>query len=153
MKTTLANTRRALLARKFLGLSTLMAVAAMGSLPAGAETISKPPSVLAVDGLSVVGLDGVAPDTAPVPVVTAELRYPNRAMDKGKEGWLIVEIAIDETGVPYDAEVVRSEASLLFNQSSIEALEKFRFAPATLDGKAVAVEGKRYKVIYNIKDG
>lgn len=153
MKTTSAKNRRMPAANTLLSLSTFLGLAVAGTVPAAAETSYQPPSVLAVDGLTVVGQEDLVPDTAPIPVVMADLPYPPRAMDRGKEGWLIVEIAIDETGVPYDAEVVRSEGSVLFNQSSLKALEKFRFAPATLDGKAVAVKGKRYKVIYNLKDG
>lgn len=153
MKSTFANTRRLSSAKKRLGLATLLALAATISAPAEADTAYSAPSVLAVEGLTVVGQDGVTPDTAPVPVTMTKLSYPSRAMDRGKEGWLIVELAIDETGVPYDAEVVRYEGSVLFNQSSLKAFENFRFAPATLDGKAVAVTGKRYKVVYNLKDG
>lgn len=153
MKSTFAHTRRLSSAKSRLGLSTLLALAATISVPAAADTAYQAPSVLAVEGLTVVGQDGVAPDTAPVPVSMTKLSYPSRAMDRGKEGWLIVELAIDETGIPYDAEVVRSEGSVLFNHSSLKAVESFRFAPATLDGKAVAVTGKRYKVVYNLKDG
>ncbi len=153
MKSIFANTRRSSSVKTYLGLSAFFALAAAVSVPAEADTAYHAPSVLAVDGLTVVGQDGVTPDTAPVPVSMSKLSYPSRAMDRGKEGWLIVELAIDETGIPYNAEVVRSEASTLFNQSSLKAFENFRFAPATLDGKAVAVTGKRYKVVYNLKDG
>lgn len=152
MKKTFASIRRTRPATKILGASALMGLVAMSSVSAHAETTYRMSPELAGKGLSVVGQDGIAPDTAPVPVFQAELDYPRRAMDKNQQGWLIVEMDIDAAGVPYNTKVVRSDASPLFNRSSLDALEKFRFSPATLGGKAVAVEGKRYKVIYNLKE-
>lgn len=135
-----------------IGVPALLGLALLTGGAASADTAFMPQPESERFKLSVVGLDGVVPDTAPFAIVTSDLRYPPRALDIGKEGWLIVEMAIDEKGMPYNAEVVSSVGDPAFHRSALRAIKKFRFAPAMLDGKAVGVEGKRFKISFNLKN-
>jgi len=132
---------------------TLVCGSILASTSATAESHAGFDPARVVADLSVVGAQGIVPDTAPLVVETAEIQYPNRAIDKGLDGWVIVEIDIDENGMPYNAEIVRSEASPLLHQPAMKALKKYRFIPATLNGKAVGIEGKRYKITYELREG
>jgi len=132
---------------------TLVCGILTASTSAGAESSLKSDSALSIAGLTVVGSKGTSPDTAPSVIEAAEINYPVRAIDKGREGWVIVEIDIDANGLPYNEEIVRSEASALLQKPALQALKKYRFAPATLNGNAVGVEGKRFKITYSLHGG
>jgi len=123
------------------------------STTASAESSIKSNPAPSIVGLTVVGSKDTTPDTAPSVIEAAEIKYPIRAIDKGRDGWIIVEIDIDENGLPYNEEIVRSEASSLLHKPALKALKKYRFAPATLNGNAVGVEGKRFKITYSLRDG
>lgn len=137
---------------KRLSIPALLGFAILTGGPASADTTFLPAPESERFRLSVVGLEGVIPDTAPVTITKRNIRYPMAAEDFGREGWVIVEMDIDEEGVPYNTEIVSSQAGSMFHRSALNALQDFRFAPATLDGKAVAVEGKRFKVSYSFTE-
>lgn len=139
---------------KILSLSALLGLTVVASFPASAGKASKATykPTTAVEGLTVVGTNGLAPDTAPLAIDAPEVRYPFSAAERDQEGWVIVEMDIDEKGRPYNTAIVRADADRVFHRSSLRALKKFRFVPATLDGQAVAVTGKRYKISYSFQD-
>ncbi len=139
--------------RTVTSIFTLVCGTILASTSATAESPAGFDPARVVAGLSVVGAQDIVPDTAPLVIETAEIQYPARAMDKGLDGWVIVEIDIDENGMPYNAKIVRSEASPLLRRPALKALKKYRFIPATLNGNAVGVEGKRYKITYALLDG
>jgi protein TonB len=101
--------------------------------------------------VEVMGATGTRPDSQPVPTERVSPKYPPRALEISREGWVVVELDIDEYGRPLNPEVVATGESSLFNNSAVSAIKKFRFKPATLDGKAVPVTGKRYKVVYALQ--
>lgn len=139
------------LARKAAVLALLGAAIAVPSLSgASAMTLKADPASLA-STVEVMGATGIRPDTQPEPLERATPKYPPRALEISREGWVVVELDIDEYGRPLNPEIVARSESSLFNASAKSAIRKFRFKPATLDGKAVPVSGKRYKVVYALK--
>lgn len=153
MKSTFETSPRTFSAFKFLSFSALLGVTVATSFPASAGMALAAKTTVPANGLAVVGMAGTVPDTAPVILAKAELRYPYLPDGKSQEGWVIVELDIDAKGRPYNASVVQSDGGKVFHRSSLRALKKFRYAPATLDGVPVAVTGKRYKISYNYTDG
>ncbi|MCX6138766.1 MAG: TonB family protein [Ignavibacteriales bacterium] len=75
---------------------------------------------------------------APKPGGIVQPVYPESARKSGLEGTVWVKIWIDEEGVPQKADIIKSDAGD-FNQASIDAAMKWRFTPAMLKGKPVAV--------------
>lgn len=64
--------------------------------------------------------------------------YPDVARWARIEGRVIIEIVVDEEGTVYrDARVLRSIPAL--NQPAIDAVRRWRFEPARLDGEPVPV--------------
>lgn len=124
-------------------LATTPASAALTDLPSLSEKVSL---------LEVVGVEGLAPDTLPEPTKRSVPRYPFRAVEDGREGWVIVQLDVDAGGKPLNAQVVEAVGGPYFNRASLKALKKFRFKPATLEGKAVAVTNVRYKFTYALTD-
>jgi TonB family protein len=76
--------------------------------------------------------------------------YPLEAQRLKLEGVSVVRLVIDTHGVPRNVTTAHSIAETAFishrdvaaevDRSAVECVKKFRFAPATLDGKPVATE-------------
>jgi protein TonB len=67
------------------------------------------------------------------------LRYPEVARLAGIEGNVVIQLLIDENGVPSNPVVLRSAGQIL-NEAAEEALLKQRFKPGKQRGKAVRVQ-------------
>jgi beta-lactamase regulating signal transducer with metallopeptidase domain len=81
--------------------------------------------------------------SAPVLIYSAEAEFPKSAKDVGSkfEGTCLIELVVDETGVPEDVHVVRTLRKD-FDESSIESVRQYRFKPAMKAGTPVAVSLK-----------
>jgi protein TonB len=65
--------------------------------------------------------------------------YPEMARKAGVEGTVIVQIIIDEEGVPRDPVILRSASDLL-DDAAVEAVMRQRFTPGRQRGRAVKVK-------------
>lgn len=75
-----------------------------------------------------------------MPSVLSEVRptYPKSARDQRLEGAVVMDILIDEAGDVRQTTLV--EGPEVFRPGALEAIKKFKFRPAKVDGKAVAVK-------------
>lgn len=80
----------------------------------------------------------------PVPLSEVRPVYPKEARDKQIEGSVAMDVLIDDKGKVRLASVI--EGSEIFRASALEAMKKFLFRPAKVDGKPVAV-----RIRYSIK--
>lgn len=78
-----------------------------------------------------------------MPQVLEEIRpkYPPSQKKAGVEGRVVFDILIDAKGKVRQANIVKSLGED-FDQAAYEAMMRFRFRPATMDDKAVAVKIK-----------
>ena len=60
--------------------------------------------------------------------------YPPPAIRIHMNGFVVVECIIDRTGAVRDAKVVQS-SSKLFEQSALDAVQRWQFSPGTLHGQ------------------
>ncbi|MFW6175811.1 MAG: TonB family protein [Acidobacteriota bacterium] len=74
----------------------------------------------------------------PEPVHTPRPRYPEIARRAGRTGTVIVQATIDREGTVTDVEVLRG-APLGMTEAAVEAVRRWRFRPATREGRPVAV--------------
>ncbi len=74
-----------------------------------------------------------------MPQVLTEIRplYPIEAKAKQLEGSVVMDILIDEQGVVRQVSVI--EGAEIFRPGATEAMKKFKFKPAKVEGKPVAV--------------
>jgi TonB family protein len=78
---------------------------------------------------------------------SVEARYPAEEQAAGKSGTVALSIDIDARGRVTNVEVVESAGSH-FDAAAVEAVRQFRFEPAALGGKAVAVRLRyRYQFV------
>ncbi|MBD3178809.1 MAG: TonB family protein [Candidatus Latescibacteria bacterium] len=61
--------------------------------------------------------------------------YPEDALEKGIEGYVIIEVLIDEDGRVKEAWTRKVYGSESFREVSMDAIEKFLFRPKLKDGK------------------
>lgn len=74
-----------------------------------------------------------------MPQVLAEVRpkYPEAAKAERKEGSVVLSVLVDGKGVVRQVKVIEGDA--IFRAPAVEAMKKFKFKPATMEGKNVAV--------------
>lgn len=74
-----------------------------------------------------------------MPQVLAEVRpkYPEEAKAERKEGSVVLSVLVDGKGVVRQVKVLEGEE--VFRKPALEAMKKFKFKPATMEGKNVAV--------------
>lgn len=88
--------------------------------------------------------------------------YPRRALTRNTEGYVLVEFAVDEMGFVRNPVAIESKAVAApggddlgvardFETAAIEAARKFRYAPKFVDGQAVAVEGVRNRIVFQMR--
>ena len=75
---------------------------------------------------------------APVKLFAPPPRYPEIARRAREQGLVVVEAVIDETGAVTRARILTGLRFGL-DEAALEAIERWRFEPATLNGKPVAV--------------
>ena len=78
---------------------------------------------------------------APVPTHIAQPEYTDDARNSRIEGAVLLQVEINEKGIPTEAKVTRSLNNGL-DRKAIEAVLKWRFKPALKDGKPVASSAK-----------
>ncbi|MCT4535895.1 energy transducer TonB [Halodesulfovibrio sp.] len=78
-------------------------------------------------------------DEAPIPIYTPPPLYPARAKRRRIETNLLVKMVIKADGTVAKPHIVTGEHQELFSSAALQAVKKWRFKPARLHGKAVAV--------------
>lgn len=63
--------------------------------------------------------------TQPLPL------FPLRELNRGHEGWVLIDLAVSDEGVVGDARIVESSGSKAFDEVALETLQKWRFDPAS----------------------
>lgn len=63
--------------------------------------------------------------------------FPFRELIRGRGGWVHMNMMIAPDGKPYEIAVVDSSGSEEYEKAALEAVEKIRWEPATLDGKPI----------------
>jgi TonB family protein len=76
--------------------------------------------------------------SAPQLVFRIEPEYSEEARKAKFQGTVVLQVVVDETGRPRDLRVVRP-LGLGLDEKALEAVQKWKFRPGMLNGKAVAV--------------
>lgn len=79
--------------------------------------------------------------------------YPERAINRGIEGFCVVEYTVTRQGTVMGVRVVESQCSHdVFQKPSLQAAQKFKYKPRIVDGQAVDVPGVRNKFTFKLED-
>ncbi|MDF2176946.1 energy transducer TonB [Aliiglaciecola sp. CAU 1673] len=96
-------------------------------------------------GLALEGGDGEY-----LPIVKVAPVYPRRALQRGIEGYVIVEFTVTKQGSVRDPIVVEANPEGLFEQAAIDAALKFKYKPRVVNGEAMEVSGIQNRITFQI---
>ncbi|WP_346837756.1 energy transducer TonB [Microbulbifer sp. SAOS-129_SWC] len=93
----------------------------------------------------------------PIPVFKPAPRYPRIALQRGIEGYVVVEFTITKTGSVRDVRAVAGydgagNPTEMFNRSAVAAAARFKYQPQIRDGEAVERHGVRNRITYEIAE-
>lgn len=97
---------------------------------------------------------GAFSDGDVIALVRINPEYPQRAAERGIEGFCTVYFVITALGTTRDAYVPEGEencSNTLFSRASVRAIERFKFKPKIVDGEAVEIEHAN-RFIYELAD-
>ncbi len=89
-----------------------------------------------------------------LPLVRVQPQYPRRAQQRGIEGYVIVELTVNEDGtVPPDSIIVIEEDPKgYFGRAAKKAAEKFKYKPKVVNGTPQKVTGVTYKFTFELAE-
>ena len=90
-------------------------------------------------------------DGGMVPVAIMQPDYPRRALQRGLEGYVIVEFTVSAIGKVVDA-IVLDSSSTLFEKSALRAVARFKYKPQVVEGTAIPTPGVRYMFTFSLED-
>ncbi|MBE1302354.1 MAG: TonB family protein [Alteromonadaceae bacterium] len=78
--------------------------------------------------------------------------YPVSAARRGKEGWVQVSFVVDEEGNVVDPVIHDSSGVHGFEKASLNAVKKWKYTPAMVDGEPVEQCHSRVKLSFKMRD-
>ncbi|MGM0481781.1 MAG: energy transducer TonB, partial [Pseudomonadota bacterium] len=91
-----------------------------------------------------------ASDGEYLPIVKVQATYPRRALQRGIEGYVVVEFTVTKQGSVRNPTVVEAQPQGVFEQSALDAVLKFKYKPRVIDGEPVEVEGVRNRMTFEM---
>ena len=73
------------------------------------------------------------------PLVRIPPNYPERALIKCTEGFVLIRFVVTETGSVADPEIIQSEPPGMFDRSAVRSVLRWKFQPQLVDGKPTSV--------------
>lgn len=119
------------------------------------EAVHNAPVPVADVGMEIspgFGISAGSADGDYLPIVKVAPVYPRRAVDRGIEGYVIVEFTVTKTGAVRDPRVVEYEPSTIFNKAALAAALKFKYKPRIVNGEAIEVHGVLNKITFKLED-
>jgi periplasmic protein TonB len=90
-------------------------------------------------------------DRDTIPLVRIPPEYPVRALNRGIQGWVIVQFTITATGTVKDAVVVDAQPKKIFDEAAIKAILRYRYNPKVEEGVAVERRGVQQKITFQLE--
>lgn len=106
-----------------------------------------------ISGADLGGIGGLglgAADGEYLPIVKVAPIYPRRALQRGLEGYVIVEFTVTRQGTVKDVIVIESTSSL-FDRAAVDAASKFKYKPRVVNGEPIEVPGVRNQITFKLE--
>ena len=85
-----------------------------------------------------------------LPIVKVAPVYPRRALQRGIEGYVILEFTVTKQGSVRDPIVIEAEPAGIFEQAAKDAALKFKYKPRVANGEATEVSGVQNRLTFQI---
>jgi TonB family protein len=86
-----------------------------------------------------------------LPNVLVPAYYPQKALDMGVEGYVILEFTVTRTGSLQDIVVIESSPPGYFEDAALRAATGFRYEPRIVNGEPVDVPRAQYKMVFKLE--
>jgi len=97
------------------------------------------------------GIGFAVTDGEYLPIYKPEPIYPQRALQRGEEGWVIVEYTVTVDGSTRDVTAPES-SSPVFTRAAIESAERYKYKPRIIDATPVEVRGVRTRIEFHLEE-
>lgn len=87
-----------------------------------------------------------------LPIVKVAPVYPQRAIDREVEGYVILEFTVTKSGTVKDVRVIESDPKNIFDRAAINAALKFKYKPRVVNGEPIEVRGVLNKITFELED-
>lgn len=104
-----------------------------------------------------------------LPLVKVQPMYPERALERGMSGWVIVSFTVTSQGSVQNPVVVQNcgwiqgphekgedchdSPNSIFDSAAVRAARKFKYKPRVIDGKPVPTADVENKITFNLVNG
>jgi len=85
-----------------------------------------------------------------LPIVKVSPVYPRRALQRGIEGYVIVEFTVDKTGAVKGPFVIEAKPEGLFDRAALDAALKFKYKPRVVNGTPTEVSGVQNRITFEM---
>ena len=87
-----------------------------------------------------------------IPLVRINPDYPQRALSRGIEGWVLVEFTITPSGTVADPKVIDADPKGIFEEPALKAIARWKYNPKVEEGVAVERRGIRVVLRFDLED-
>jgi protein TonB len=77
--------------------------------------------------------------------------YPERALERGVQGWVDIEFTVLKDGTTGDAKVVAAEPAGMFDRAALAAVNRWRYEPRMVGGTVID-QRVQARVRFEMKD-
>ena len=88
----------------------------------------------------------------PIPFLTPAPEYPQRALARGIEGWVLLSFTIAETGAVVDPKVVNAEPPGMFDAAALRAIVRYKYRPQIAGGVPTPTPGMMLRIHFELED-
>ena len=99
------------------------------------------------------GIAGGSGDGEYLPIVKVQPVYPMRALQRGIEGYVLLEFTVSKLGTVTDVKVLEASPPSIFDQAAIDAAMKFKYKPKMVNGQPMEVAGVRNIIRFKMDKG
>ena len=88
----------------------------------------------------------------PIPFLTPPPEYPQRALARGVEGWVLVSFTIAASGAVADPMVVDADPPGVFDAAALRAVMRYRYRPQIVAGVPTPTPGMLLRIHFELED-
>src|SRR5688572_21773340 len=85
------------------------------------------------------------------PIERTNPAYPTRSLQYGNEGWVMLSFVVTETGEVEEAMIEDSSGVEAFEQAALDAIRRWRYTPATVNGEPVAQSMVKTRITFALE--
>ncbi len=98
-----------------------------------------------------IGAGLQATDGEYLPIVKVAPQYPRRALNRGIEGYCIVEYTVTKNGTVKDPVIIEAKPQGIFDRAAIKSALRYKYKPRVIDGEPIEVHGVKTKITFELE--